>query len=792
MHNIEIQETKERSINLENIVVYIFYALIFLLPIFVLPLTINSFVFSKAMLAYAGIGLAFLFWLFTRLQKGNLIIPKSGLLLSLAGIILVCLASSFFSINAKFSLLGAGYEVGTFFFFMVLGIGAFLVSLFFQSEKKIINLYIALFISASVVFVFQVLHTIFEITPLFSQLFSFKTSNLIGGWNDFAIFFGLIALSSIIFFELFNIKKRIKIILLVLTALSFIAMIAVNFLVLWYVFGIFMLIFLVYFFSRRSFEEKPGFDAPETSFQGNKLINLSFFIVILVFVFILARGLLGDFTVSLGTNIIDARPSWTATYEVVKDSLSENTKNIILGTGPNTFLYDWLKFKPAVINSTLFWNTRFQSGIGHLPSMVATTGILGGVALLAFLGFLLYYGLKVLSYSKNDLSRALLVALYLGSLYLWTMSIFYSPGFLIYVLAFILTGALVALLIQAQKIKTIEISFLKNPKFGFLSILFIVFLILLTIFALYLMIQKYWAGYSYVQALNKLNIEGNLDEAEIKLAKAINLDSQDIYFRDLSEIGIIRIQQILSQQGVSDEILRNQFQNALGTAIQNAQMAVSLNPLDPLNWMQLARVYESVVSLQIAGAGDLAIQSYNEALKVSPLDPSPYLAMARVETQLGNIQKAREYIDASLGMKSDFTAALFFLAQIEAQQGNLGEAIKRTEQAVLLAPNDSGALFQLGLLYYQNKNYEGAKLVFERAIILNPNYSNARYFLGLIYDRQGINDEAIKQFEKIEELNPGNNEVENILKNLRAGRSALQDISPPEPLPEEREQPPIE
>ncbi|MBU2263337.1 tetratricopeptide repeat protein [Patescibacteria group bacterium] len=778
----EIPIKIKKPINLENIITYIFYALVFLLPIFVLPLTIEPFAFSKSILIYLGVGLAFLLWLFARLQKGDLVMPKSSLLLALGGIVLVWLVSSLFSLNAKVSLLGTGYDIGTFFFFLVLGIAMFLISLIFQSEKKVAVFYSLLFMSSILVFAFQILHTVFNITIIPGNIFPFKTSSLIGGWNDFAIFFGFIALSALVFFELFEFSKRIKTLLLLLIALSLTAMLGVNFSTGWFIFGFFVLVFLVYYFSRVPLEQNKGY-------AGRRLIGLSLFILLLIFFFILARGLIGDLTAFLGTNIIDVRPSWSGTYEVVYKTLSERP---ILGSGPNTFLYDWLRFKPEAINSTIFWNTRFQSGIGHLPSMLASAGILGGIVLLAFLAFLLYYGLKVISYTKNDFNRVFLVASFLGSLYLWSFVIFYSPGILIFSLAFMATGILIAILARVEKIKTLEISFLKNSKAGFASSLIIILLIIATIFSIYLFIQKYWAGYSYAQALNVLNTEGDLGKTESGVLKAAQLDRQDIYFRGLSELGIMKIQQILNQQGVSEDILRSQFQTALGASIQNAQIAVNLNSLDSLNWMQLARVYESVAPLNIAGAKDFAIDSYNKALEKSPLDPTPYLAMARVEAQLGDINKAREYIDSALEIKGDFAAALFLLAQIEAQEGNLKEAIQRTEQTVLIAANDTGALFQLGLLYYQDKNYDSSRFAFERAVALSPNYSNARYFLGLIYDRKGMKKEAIEQFEKIQELNPGNDEVKNILKNLRSGKNALIDISPPAPSPEERAKPPVE
>ena len=53
--------------------------------------------------------------------------------------------------------------------------------------------------------------------------------------------------------------------------------------------------------------------------------------------------------------------------------------------------------------------------------------------------------------------------------------------------------------------------------------------------------------------------------------------------------------------------------------------------------------------------------------------------------------------------------------------------------------------------------------------------------LGLVYDKKGEKEKAIKQFEKVLELNPKNQEVEQILENLKKGLSALEGIIPSQP-----------
>ena len=129
------------------------------------------------------------------------------------------------------------------------------------------------------------------------------------------------------------------------------------------------------------------------------------------------------------------------------------------------------------------------------------------------------------------------------------------------------------------------------------------------------------------------------------------------------------------------------------------------------------------------------------------------------------------------------------MAQTAARRGDINSAIASTEQAKLAAPLDIGIAFQLGLLYYQTNNFSRAEAELLRAISLNENYSNARYFLGLIYDRGGQRSRALEQFERIKLLNPGNSEVDIIVKNLKAGKRALQDITLPSP--EDRREPPL-
>ena len=177
--------------------------------------------------------------------------------------------------------------------------------------------------------------------------------------------------------------------------------------------------------------------------ETKKFLRLSLFAIIIVVFFILFKGTAGKINNALGVSFTEVRPSWSATLGITKQSLKNN---IVFGTGPNTFLYNWLKFKPAAVNNTIFWNARFGSGFGHLPSMMATTGVLGIAAIIAFLFIFLGCGRKVFSRRRGDIWRhppdgraGAGYRFFLGAAYLWAFVIF-TRRVLFFTMAFILTG----------------------------------------------------------------------------------------------------------------------------------------------------------------------------------------------------------------------------------------------------------------------------------------------------------------------------------------------------------------
>lgn len=788
-HN-ESQKGKQSKLNF--FATWILLGLIFALPIFALPFGVFALDFSKAVIFYTGVLVTFLLFVLALLKNGSVTVPRSLLLASMFAVAGAWLLSALFSPNKALSFIGAGYETGTFVFFLFLAIITLLVSTLFRSEKHILLSYALLLVSAMVLFVAQFLHSGFGVAVPPFQMFNDRLANLFGSWSDIGIFFGLAMILTIILLEVTNvahIAKRVRIFLWVILTASFIVVFFVNFYTLWNVLGLVTLILGVY-----GFVTLPKVDE-HAKFAWQKFMRPSIIAFLLILFFGLAQVPTTKVITLAGLQYTQVSPSWGTTLDIVGGSLSVNP---MVGSGPNTFAYDWLVLKPIEIANTIYWDMRFTSGVSRALSMVAEVGLLGGVAL-TFLFIILLSSIRsVLSYKERDIKKVLLVTSLAGSIYLWTFVIVASPGFVIFTLAGIFTGLFVASLVLAEKIGTVAVTIPTNgTRNGVIarSVMFLVTLV--SLYSVYVVTMKYMAGYFYTSALNKVSIHNDIDRADTLLKRVVRLDPQDVYYRSTAELGLLRLKQIVAQTSEAETVSdadKALFQSVLGETVQSAKNAVSVNPLDPFNWVELGRVYEAILPFDTAGLKESAITSYKEAILRSPYDPSLFVALARIELQLKNPDEALKYLQESIKIKSNFTTSHLMIAQVDAEAGRLKDAISELESTVIADPNNPDnpyLILQIGILYYQDSDYEKAQSIFERLVEVNPNHADARYALGLLYDKKGMHTRAKAQFEELNKLIPGNEEIQKILNNLRVGYGALgNDLTPTAP-PVEPENAPL-
>ena len=784
---------------LDNVTFMLLLAIPFLLPLFFVPSISVPFQFSKVLLLSLVVLVAFALWIIARLKDGQFVFPKTSILLVAAGVLVVTLLSALFSGVAKDAFLGQALEVGTAGSSAIMFLLLFLVPLVFKSRDRIFYAYLVFFPAFFLIAAFQILRLIFGVEFLSLGIFTDLTSNTIGKWNDLDVFFGIGTVLSLITLELISLTKLFKVLAYIALGVSLFFLAIVNFTQVWYVTAIFSLIFLVYIISfdksERASEDSSGNLESQPIPSIRKIPMTSLGVLLISLVFILGGSTIGT-AISDKLNItqIEARPSWGATFAVAKNVL---VKDPFLGAGPNQFTENWLLHKPDGINSTIFWNTDFNFGIGLIPTYLVTTGLLGVISWALFLGGFLYVGFRaILSVIGDKVSRYLVTSSFLVSLFLWIINIFYIPSLSVVTLTFFFTGLFIASLYQGGAVKAKVISFIEDPRKGFVSVLVLILLLIGTIAVGYSFVEKFSASTYFQKGIVTFNKEGNVDKAEKYLEKAVEFDNNSSYYRSLVQIDMMRLSTLLSQNSktISEDALRTQFQGLFSAALGHAEQAVVFGTTDYQNWLSLGQVYEAIVPLKIpnVSAYESALKAYQQALALNPKSPAILLTLGRLEAAHADNAKAKDYIGQALRQKNNYTDAIFLLAQIQVQEGNIKDAINSVAAASYLAPNDSGIFFQLGLLRYNDKNYAGAVDAFKKATDLNPAYANAKYFLGISYQKTNRLKEAIKEFSDLKASNPDNKEVELILENLTAGREPFANATPPiDNKPEKRSALPV-
>ena len=488
-------------------------------------------------------------------------------------------------------------------------------------------------------------------------------------------------------------------------------------------------------------------------------------VIFIAFILLVNGNLINGFVSNyIRINNPDIRPSLVTTSQIALKAIKHNP---LFGTGPNTFVIDWALWQPKDIAQTVFWNVDFVNGYSLLSTFAVTTGLLGLISLLLFLVIYVTRSIQSIRIAlQNMLSNYFIMTTLMISMYSWITIILYNPNIIMLMLAFSSSGMLIGVLVYKKAIPVKEFSFLSDPRNSFFSILALVVLMVSTATLTYVYIEKFTSIVYFSKGLNSGSTMETLSRSEGMFLKAISLDKNDIYYRSLSQVYINQIGVLINDKTISADILKSELQQLVNNAQQSASLAVTQNPKQYLNYVNLGDIYSALVPLSIANSYESAMAAYNKATLLSPNNPSIILAKASVEFVNKNNSEARKYIKQALDLKANYIDAIFLLVQIETNEGNIPEAIKQAEYAGNLAPNDPTVFFRLGLLRYNNSDYSGAVSAFEKAVILDNSYLNARYLLGLSYKKVGRTADALVQFNILAKILPNNQDIKDAINGI--------------------------
>jgi len=119
---------------------------------------------------------------------------------------------------------------------------------------------------------------------------------------------------------------------------------------------------------------------------------------------------------------------WKGTYNLIKS----NPKQFLIGSGPQTFVYAFVKFRPDELNLTSEGKLIHNKPHNWFLEILSDTGILG---LTIYLGFIIY---SLILFHKNAKSKdPMKIALYVGWVSLLITNFFGWPTVITYLIFFI-------------------------------------------------------------------------------------------------------------------------------------------------------------------------------------------------------------------------------------------------------------------------------------------------------------------------------------------------------------------
>ena len=810
-------------------------AVVFLVPLFFAPWTLEPLEFSKQMLLFVLITAALIVWLLKLLVNRNWRFVKTALDLPIGVFLAVFLLASIFSVDRVSSFLGAyGTFSGNFFQVLFLVVFYYLIVNNFESLKQLKTLFAVFYSSVFLV----LLYTFLQFAGLFIFRFSFAKAtsfNTVGGLLAITLFAAFAMVLSLSFssgsggwfkFPSGRLFRGLAI------ALSFLILLTINFLYAWLALLVGLLLYMIFQLAFSPSFSMKSYVAPLVLL----VLVISFLIIQLVFPGI-HQSIRSIFSFDLP---VEVRLDYATASPVLKGVFLERP---ILGTGPGTFVYAFSKHRDQSFNLSDFWNVRFDKAPSEAAEVLVSSGILGFLAFeILSLVFIVYAGFSLYR-NKDEYSWQTSLGLFAGFAVLWVTHWFFFFS-TVMALSFWLCMAMfiaISRSVSGETVRTFNYSMDESPRQAVSIVsagaLGMVLVIVFSFFAF----SVYAADVSYRNGLVKSSNSETFDDAGESFERAIRLNRfRPDYYLTYSEYLLFRINKELAEE--SPNLV--QIQSWLALSINTARSSLALSPNNSRAWEKLASLYSFARPL-VAGVDKFIIESLLQATEKDTKNPVLYTELGQAyrltarsidpailgkgadddddglsndqEQALGSnpdnrdtngnnvldgnevlaglnpaatgelpdsfitkyikvnqdsLIKAEEAFRKAIALKEDYATAYYQLVLTIEQSGSAEKAIAELEKTLQKFPANLTFKFELGRMYFNSNRVDEAARQFQDILSVVPNHANSRFSLALSYERLGKLQRALEEYRKVAELSPENESINAKIRELEGALSA--------------------
>ncbi|MDD5032189.1 MAG: tetratricopeptide repeat protein [Patescibacteria group bacterium] len=752
---------------LDNLIIYLIKGLVFLLPLFFLPWTLEFFEFNKQALLWLMATLLAVLWLIkmiypvrnsnesiisngARFEK-QIILRRTPLDIPILTFLFITMLASIFSQNRLASFFGYLGNAGSawlgllalvFFYFLIVNLVG--------KDKRItpLSLLKILLYSYGLILLsaFFSLFGLWDKFPRETNTFYSLNFNFLGNSLEMLAIYSVVMIAIItgIIFRGYRdgINKKNLWLFKIILFFSLVFLVIVNFSLAWW--GLIIAGFLFIFFELRNVDFKiRGLDRRRVLFFS--------LLIILAIAFLILPGRLGEMDKYLiGQELSpEVNLGFRNTASVISSALSEN---IILGSGPGTFSQIFSLYRPVSLNGTDFWQFRFDRGASSILEILGTAGILGILSYFLILSSLFYLGYIFLKREKKgeagDLVSSLLAVL---AVLIFFQFFYYANTALLFLFWLVTSLFMVSwrtyldwLVFKELKLEEEKNSFkiFKIAVFLFFSVWLI-----LTGFA-----GRYWLADFYARAGGETNL--------IKAAR-LNPYQPDYEIR-LAKTYLNKVRDEILKP--ADSRNNELVQNSINSSVVRAKEATRISPKSVAAWETLGMVYRDIRFFTQGGEA-WAAKAFSQASGLEPSNPVIMTELGKIYLDAGQLEEAEKSLNKALELKNDYHEANFALARLYGQQGKTETALEILDQLSKIY-RDERIYYEQGRLYYNQGEIEKALDKFFKVIEINPTHANALYSLGLALELKGEDKLALEYFKKVLKLNPNNLEIKKKVEEM--------------------------
>jgi predicted O-linked N-acetylglucosamine transferase (SPINDLY family) len=153
--------------------------------------------------------------------------------------------------------------------------------------------------------------------------------------------------------------------------------------------------------------------------------------------------------------------------------------------------------------------------------------------------------------------------------------------------------------------------------------------------------------------------------------------------------------------------------------------------------------------VQIAlGKPDTALQCFGKANAIEPRNEEIAYKVAKVYEQQGSFEKALEFFDITLAMKSDYIKARVDKAEVLRGLRRFDQSMQAFEENLAIQPDHIESKMGIALCYKDQGNYDKSITLCHQILHENPNLPLVRMNLGLCLLEIGRFNESEEQYKK--------------------------------------------